>query len=188
MHLRCCTACMSCWHLQCCPLCRAVLSPRTAHTDSAVQPLRAMETIVPKAPPPRRWAILMDVAGLQAVRAQLDGPRRKAAHTAACTALNQCADDSRELAVDMATEPWWKNFIASQRVADQMAAVGITSFSDKRILGFSCMSQTAPTAPTSAFFCLDVADRSIVEQLKQHSYRFRQIKEPSYFISIADVQ
>ena len=95
-----------------------------------------METIVPKAPPPRRWAILMDVAGLQAVRAQLDGPRRKAAHTAACTALNQCADDSRELAVDMATEPWWKNFIASQGVADQMAAVGITGFSAKRVLGF----------------------------------------------------
>ena len=77
----------------------------------------------------------MDVAGLQAVRAQLDGPRRKAAHTAACIALNQCADDSWELAVDMATEPWWKNFIASQGVADQMAAVGITSFSAKRILG-----------------------------------------------------
>ena len=78
----------------------------------------------------------MDVVGLQAVRAQHDGPRRKAAHTAACTALNRCADDSRELAVDMATEPWWENFIASQGVADQMAAVGITSFSAKRILGF----------------------------------------------------
>ena len=79
--------------------------------------------------------ILMDVAGLQAVRAQLDGRRRKEAHTAARNALNRCANDPGEVAVDMATEPWWKDYVASQEVAEQMAAVGITGFSAQPILG-----------------------------------------------------
>ena len=61
--------------------------------------------------------ILMDVAGLQAVRAQLDGRRQKAAHTAARSALNRCANDPGEVAVDMATEPWWQYYVASQEVA-----------------------------------------------------------------------
>ena len=78
--------------------------------------------------------ILMDVAGLQAVRAQLDG-RRKAAHTAARSALNRCANDPGEVPVDMATEPWWQDYVASQEVAEQMAAVGITGFSAQPILG-----------------------------------------------------
>ena len=79
--------------------------------------------------------ILMDVAGLQAVRAQLDGRRRKEAHTAARNALNRCANDPGEVAIDMATEPWWKDYVASQEVAEQMAAVGITGFSAQPILG-----------------------------------------------------
>ena len=45
--------------------------------------------------------IAMDVARLQAVRAQLDG-RRKAAHMAARNALNRCANGLAELPVDMA--------------------------------------------------------------------------------------
>ena len=79
--------------------------------------------------------ILIDVAGLQAVRAQLDDRRQKAAHTAARSALNRCADDLGEVAVDIATEPWWRNYVASQEVAEQMAAVGITCFSAQPILG-----------------------------------------------------
>ena len=63
----------------------------------------------------------MDAAGLRAVQAQLDGPRRKAAHMAACSALKRCANNSQQLTVDMAGEPWWRDYVASQEVVEQMA-------------------------------------------------------------------
>jgi len=79
--------------------------------------------------------ILMNDAVLQAVRAQLDDPRRKRAHTDARAALNQYANDPRELIVDLARETWWQDYVASQGVAGQMADVGITGFSAAPILG-----------------------------------------------------
>ena len=103
--------------------------------------------------------ILMDVARLQAVRAQLDYPRRKAAHTAARSTLNRCANDPGEVAwaVDMATEPWWQDYVASQEVAEQMAAVGITGFSAQPILGVKDPNRHGRTRVD---FIVSVADGS----------------------------
>ena len=99
----------------------------------------------------------MNDAVLQAVRAQLDDPRRKRAHTDARAALNQYANDPRELIVDLARETWWQDYVASQGVAGQMASVGITGFSAAPILG-----ETDPNRDhrTRVDFIVSLADGS----------------------------
>ena len=101
--------------------------------------------------------ILMDGAGLQAVLAQLDGRGRKAAHEAARSGLNRLANDPGEVAIDMATEPWWQNYVASQDVAEQMAAVGITGFAAQPILGVKDPNRHGRTRVD---FIVSVADGS----------------------------
>ena len=99
----------------------------------------------------------MDAAGLRAVQAQLDGPRRKAAHMAACSALKRCANNSQQLTVDMAGEPWWRDYVASQEVAEQMAAAGITGFTAQRML---YVKDPIYRSRTRVYFIVPVADGS----------------------------
>ena len=101
--------------------------------------------------------ILMDAAELRAVQAQLDGPRRKAADMAALSALKRCANNSQQLTVDMAGEPWWREYVASQEVAEQMAAVGITGFTAQRML---YVKDPIYRSRTRVYFILPVADGS----------------------------
>ena len=101
--------------------------------------------------------ILMDAAGLRAVQAQLDGPRRKAARMAALSALKRCANNSQQLTVDMAGEPWWRDYVASQEVAEQMAAVGITGFTAQRML---YVKDPIYRSRTRVYFIVPVADGS----------------------------
>ena len=99
----------------------------------------------------------MEAAQLQAVQAELDDHRREAAHTAARKALNRCADDAGPLAVDMAEELWWQDYVASQKNAEQMATVGITGFSLQSILGVKDPNRSNRWGVD---FIVDVADGS----------------------------
>ena len=63
----------------------------------------------------------------------------------------------RELAVDMAKELWWQDYVASQGVAEQMAAVGITGFSAQPIL---YRRDPNRHSRTRVYFIVSVADGS----------------------------
>ena len=79
--------------------------------------------------------ILMNTANLETVKRQLNDGRRRGAHKAAREVLDEYANGSEKVAVDMAGTSWWQDYVASQAVATEMTAVGITGFSIQSILG-----------------------------------------------------
>ena len=99
----------------------------TAPSSSDQQP--ASDMVVPVT------TILMNTAGLGTVKRQLNDGRRRGAHKAARKVLDEYANGSEKVAVDMAGASWWQDYVASQEEATEMAAVGITGFSFQPILG-----------------------------------------------------
>ena len=79
--------------------------------------------------------ILMNSAHLETVKTHLNDRRRREAHKAAREVLDEYANGSEQVAVDMSGMSWWEDYVASQAVATEMTAVGITCFSIQSILG-----------------------------------------------------
>ena len=79
--------------------------------------------------------ILMESTNLETVKTHHNDRRRRGAHKAAREVLDEYANGSEQVSVDMSDMSWWEEYVASQAVATEMAAVGITGFSIQSILG-----------------------------------------------------